>query len=330
MQFNHKNLLLAAACVGCGAAFFVIPAAGEAAQIPAAASAGSESSKLAFRPAGKEEYQFNTGILRGTLRPGGRSAGLSAVVHVPSGVTLAGSYGILSHYRVFATDARYGHAAWDWPSVSKLLTDGAVEVRWPPAKDHPFQLTAIYRFSGPATLDLETIVKPQQDLPRFEVFLASYFAKGFAASFVYVGDNPEAGGKPGFLPAKRSFGYWQMFPRDQEAVQVIADGRWRHPPNPVKWTIMPSMAAPIGMRRDEKTGLTAVVMARPEDCFAVATPYGAEGHRSLYLSLFGREVKAGETARARSRLVIAPKLSDQQAIELYQAYLKAQKRRQFP
>ena len=46
---------------------------------------------------------------------------------------------------------------------------------------------------------------------------------------------------------------------------------------------MPSTAAPLGMRRDGKIGLTAV-----------ATPYGAESHHWPYLSLFGREVKASK------------------------------------
>ena len=51
-------------------------------------------------------------------------------------------------------------------------------------------------------------------------------------------------------------------------------------------------------------------------------PYGAEAHRSLYLSLFGRDFKDGESATARARLVIGRDLSDAQAIELYRTYLK--------
>jgi hypothetical protein len=64
-------------------------------------------------------------------------------------------------------------------------------------------------------------------------------------------------------------------------------------------------------------------MAPPQDCFAISTPHQAEGHYSLYLSLFGRTLKAGETARARARLVIASSPSDNQILALYQAYLRA-------
>jgi hypothetical protein len=62
-------------------------------------------------------------------------------------------------------------------------------------------------------------------------------------------------------------------------------------------------------------------MAPPQDCFAVLTPFGEEGHRSVYLSLFGRDLKAGETATARARLVIGRDISDEQAIALYKAYV---------
>ncbi|UCE46250.1 MAG: hypothetical protein JSW47_11565, partial [Phycisphaerales bacterium] len=107
---------------------------------------------LAFVSSTDEEYRFDTGALRGTLRSGGRSFGLSALIHVPSGIRLDGAqYGIFSHYRVFTTNQRYGHAAWDWPSQSRLLADGAVRVHWPADDDHPFELCAVYRWRTPNT-----------------------------------------------------------------------------------------------------------------------------------------------------------------------------------
>lgn len=156
-------------------------------------------------------------------------------------------------------------------------------------------------------------------LRRFEVFLASYFA-GFPTSFAYVQACPETGGKPGFLEAKKSSGAWQTFPRDEEAVKTFADGRWKRPPNPVSWRIMPRLAAPLALRRDDKTGLTALLMAPPSDCFAVSMPYGEEGHRSVYLSLFGKDLAPGQTVTSRTRLVIGRGISDEQAINLYRAY----------
>jgi hypothetical protein len=90
----------------------------------------------------------------------------------------------------------------------------------------------------------------------------------------------------------------------------------------VDWTIMPQLMAPLGLRRGTTGGLTAVMMAPPEDCFAIATPYAGEGHYSLYFSRFGLDFKTGQTARSRTRLIIAPGVSDERAVALYRKYVK--------
>lgn len=266
------------------------------------------------------QFPFDTGRLKGVLRPQGRSMGLASVVDVASGTTLSRSVGIFSHYRLLETANRHGHAAWDWPSESHRLADGAIEAAWTADETHPFDMKAVYRWPKPDTLDLVTTVTAKKDLARFEVFLASYF-NGFAESWVYAKGPAQTGDKAGFLEAGRDHGTWQMFPRDDRAIETIRDGRWKQPPNPVQWTIRPALIGPLGMRRDLQTGLVALVMAPPEDCFAVATPHGEDGHRSLYLSLFGQDIKAGQTAVARSRLVIRRGVSFEDAVRIYEEYL---------
>jgi hypothetical protein len=278
--------------------------------------------ELAFVANDKGEYTFDTGVLRGTLRQGGKSLGLAPVIHIPTGARLDRSMGILSYYRVFTTNKRYGAGAWDWPSTAQLLPDGAVQVTWPEAADRPFEMTALYRWKGPQTIDLETTVTARQDLNGFESFLASYFTEAFPTPCVYVREDPEAQGKPGLLPARKTYGEWQMFPRDERVLPLIRDGRWGLQPNPVNWTILPRLAAPLALRRGTGSGLVAVLMAPPEECFAIATPYEGEGHYSLYFSRFGHDLKTGRTAQARTRLVIAAGLVDEQAIALYQEYRK--------
>ena len=278
--------------------------------------------KLAFTAKENGGYEFDTGILRGGLREAGKGLGLSSAVHIPTGTTLSGAYGILSYYRVFTTNKRYGTAAWSWPGTSKLLPDGAVQVTWPEADDRPFEMAAIYRFRDSSTLDVETIVKAGRDLSKFEVFLASYFHESFPLSQVFVAAFPEAEGKPAFLTAKKSFGNWQMFPRNEDVLSIIRDGRWKKEPNPVDWKIMPPMAKPIALRRGSDTAPTAVLMAPPDDCFAISTPYEGEGHYSTYFSLFGRDIEAGQTARARLRLVVKNVTSNREILNLYQKYMK--------
>jgi len=281
---------------------------------------GEVSPKLTFIADGKGGYAFDTGVLRGTLCPNGKPQGLTSVTHIPSGARLDRGMGILGYYRVFTTNRRYGTAAWEWPGAAKLLAGGAVQVTWPEASDRPFEMTATYLWKDPQTLDVETVVMAHNDLSKFESFLASYFDAAFPSPFVYVNENPELGGKPGFLLAKKSLGDWQMFPRDLRVVPLIQDGRWQIEPNPVSWTIMPRLNVPVGLRR-AADGLAVVVMAPPENCFTVATPCEGETHYSLYLSLFGRDVKAGETVKAHARFVVVSAASDEQITVLYQQYI---------
>jgi len=276
--------------------------------------------RLDFVSSGKEQYSFNTGVLSGTLRGGGKSRGLSVLTHIPSKARLDGGLGIFGHYRVFTTNKRYGPAAWGWASTSKLTADGAVEVHWLKAAGRPFEMTAIYRWSAPDTLDLTTTVKAIKDLSKFESFIASYFTKGLPASSIYVKGGLKTGGKPVFQTTEKSAGHWQMFLRNKDVVSIIKDGRWKQKPHPVDWVIRDNLAAPLAIRRGKGGAPTAILMAPAEDCYALSTPYAGEGHRSLYLSLFGRDVKAGKTATARCRLIIAKSPTDQQIVELYKKY----------
>jgi len=277
-------------------------------------SALAAENKLAFVAAGKE-FTFDTGALRGTLRGGGQSKGLIPAFDCASGAALTKSLGLFSHYRLLDDTNRYGKAGWDWASEAKLLGNGAVEVRWTADDAHPFDMMAVYRWSAPNALDLTTRVTARKELKRFEVFLASYF-DGFPTTVVYAGD------KPAFVSAAKEVAKWHMFPRDEAAVKMIQDSRWTRPPNPVEWTIRPKLAAPLAIRRDAERKLAAVLMTRAEDAFAIACPQDEEGHRSLYFSLFGRDLKNGESVEAKSRLMICHEVTDEKAVELYAKFGK--------
>jgi hypothetical protein len=261
---------------------------------------------LAFTPAAKGEFTFDTGVLRGRLRADGKSLGLSSVAHTPTGRRLDRGNGLMSHYRVFTQGVRYGPGAWDWPSTARLQADGSVEVHWPAAANRPFVMEAVYRWSEPMRLELETRVKPEVTLRGFESFLASYFDEAFTNALAWVRETEPGRGSPGLLAARPSFGDWLMFPRGSDVVPLIQDGRWQLEPNPVDWVIMPVLEKPVGVRRDRQSGVTAILGASAQDCFAVAMPHQTESHYSVYLSLFGRDLPAGEVARARAWLVVAP------------------------
>ena len=269
----------------------------------------------AFVAAGKE-FHFDTGALRGTLRTQGKSQGLTGLVDVGTGTPVSRFMGCFSHYRLLSADARYGDAGWDWASTAQLMPDGSVEVKWRADAAHPFDMTAVYRWASSNALDVTTTVVAGKDLRKFEVFLASYF-DGFPEVFGY--------GSNGFVKVTKPMGDWLAFPRDDAAVAMITDGRWQRPPHPVTFKSLNRYAGALGMRRDAKSGLVALVMAPPSDCFGVLMPYGEESHRSLYLSLFGRDFKASESATARAQLVVGRGITDEQAVVIYKAYLQDMK-----
>lgn len=288
--------------------------------VTTAQPAVGRKSPLTFVSTGSNEFTFDTGALRGKLRAKGLSSGLSEVVYLPTGGRLDASMGLLSHYRIFSAGKRYGVAAWDWQSEASLDADGSVQVHWPASADRPFELGAIYRWATPNTLDVETRVRARTNLARFEAFLASYWSPGFTNSLVEVREVPGRPGESGLMAAEQTAGQWLAFPRDDLAVEIIRDGRWKLEPNPVEWTIMSSMAYPLGVRRAPAIGVTAILMSPPSECFAICTPHQSEGHHSMYLSLFGRDLKPDEMARARARLVIAGRLTDAQIVKTYEAY----------
>ena len=90
-------------------------------------------------------------MLKGTLGEGGKPLGLRPVTHTASGVQAAGAFGIFSPYRLLTAEARFGTAAWDWASKSELLPDGAARVHWSADKEHPLEMTGVYRWSAVRT-----------------------------------------------------------------------------------------------------------------------------------------------------------------------------------
>ena len=256
----------------------------------------------------------------------GKYQGLYPLIDADTGADLTHPPGVFSLYRVLTPNRRYGKTVRDWPTQAKRLENGSVEVRWAPTEEHPVAITGIYRWTAPDTLDLEITVRPERDMPNFELFMSSYFTKGFQASVYLRSDTTD---KPHFVELERgtdSARGYVMFPRDEKALRMIRDGRWAIPPNPVDWDDRKWLAAPIAIRRDEELGLTVLMMCPPSDCFAISSPWNpaspsAGGYRSLYLSLFGRDLHASEAARARCRLILRRNLSDNEAIRCYQQYV---------
>lgn len=263
------------------------------------------------------EYTVDTGVVAGVLGLEGRAHGLHPLTVKGTGLPLSNPPGLLDFYRVFTTNHRHVESMRALARETRIEGPNTLRVHWPAADGRAYALTGVYRWTPPDTLDLETIVEAKEELPDFEVFLASYLSSEFPASFVYTGAEGEA---RTLVTAEEDAGAWQAFPRDAAAAALVKDGRWDIEPNPVDWAMRDAYALPLIFRRNEGSGFTLAVMSRPEDCFALLTPRRGDAHYSMYMSLFGRTLHAGETATARVRLVVGA-LDDAALLKRYVEFI---------
>lgn len=294
-------------------------------------SLAAQQPDLSFHPAREGLFAFDTGAAKGTIRVTEQTHGINSLVESKTGLEVAhggNNPGILSYYRCFTTSKRYP----DWresPSHASILPNGALQVHWPPKEGVPYIAWAVYRWTSPDTLDIETTVQASRRLPDFEVFLSSYFSPGFEG-YVHV-RKPEHNSRPdGFVKADANplvLGTYLLFPRDRTAARLFFDGRWQFPPNPVQWSLMQYYGLPLAMKRNAEKDVSVLIMAPRNDCLALEMPYdmhppdGVAGHYSLYLSLFGYDVAAGSTVRAKTRMVVRRVITEENAVQLYEDYV---------
>jgi sugar phosphate isomerase/epimerase/glucose/arabinose dehydrogenase len=239
--------------------------------------------------------EFETEDLKGQIGEG-RFIGVNQLVYKPTGTKISGDgianrHGLLSLYRVFTRNHRYGNAAYDWPEREISVDGSSVLMHWPATEARPFELQARYSFPEADRVNLAVTVKAREELVNFEVQVGSYFDEGFPKAGVWTEK-----GKPASSPSE--LGMWHAFPRDERAISIIGDGRWGHGPSPVDFTMREPFTVPLSIRRHAGDGLAAILNTSPDDCFAIYTAHDGEAHFSNYNALFGRTIPAGGSATA--------------------------------
>jgi hypothetical protein len=287
--------------------------------VEADAAAGS-SARFAFRDDGQGNFVFDTGVVSGRIQKDGLGEGLQSVVLKEGNVRVdSDNHGLLIPYRFLTPQKRYGFGSWEWPRTGRLLPDGGIELRWAGAADRPFSFTYTFRWPTADTLDTTLVFQSDADLDQFELFLGSYF-RNFNRCAVYV---PDAGdGRPGFLEAAKDQGGMQLFPRSEDVLTLVRDGRWKFPPYPNDWSLRPSFAFPLGLRQEPKSGATVLMLAPPQDCFALSMSQQESGLGAYYLSLFGRDARRGQALTAHVRLVFGRGIAAEQAVTKYREFLR--------
>lgn len=295
--------------------------------------------------ADEKVYAFETAEIQGTLRPGNEFPhhGLTHLVHKATGVEFVHPlYAILNLYRFMhrdpagttGMDSDLGNPRQGERDVK--ADENSVTLHWAlQDPTHP-EMSIRYEVAEPATIDMTVTVMPHAEAHDFETLLACYFNPVHVPHVYLARDKFELEDEPGRFgdePELASVvvnpifrGGVLVYPRDEDVVGVSVDGRWR---DIARFSPVRRYKLPVCFQADRQQRVAAVLMSRPEDCFAVSSGYDSPDardrfhkHNPLYLSLFGGSLEPGVLRTARARLVVTELDEDlSQPLEHYAAFL---------
>lgn len=245
----------------------------------------------------------------------------------PDGAQMAGA-GMLNFYRVLIEGGYLTELRVEEP-ILKPTEDG-ITLIWLPTIRRQAKVSVKYTFRQPNIIDMDLWVETLTNYPKFEILLSAYMAPGFESG-VYVAEKEFGPIKPEqirLVDHPMIHGIWPFFPRDEEGANLLSDGRHQKGRWYWKMAIGRRYAMPLAFFSNQ--GVDAILMGRPEDVYAVGATYKGDeqndnvaGHRSLYLSLFGEDFKAGEGRHTQMRMIIDDFGSDpDKHKDLYKSFLK--------
>ena len=275
-------------------------------------------------------YRFETDLVAGRYLTAGRYQGMRELVHRPTGVQIAAGEtlpGLAAPYRVFANGRRYGDVR-DRAGEVAVVPEG-LRIAHPADAENPFDLVSLYTWAAGNTLDVHYTITAHGDLRRFELGIASYLAAGFRA-YVWRQSNVWGETDSRIVPVDSNpmTDVYALFPRSEAELPTIFDGRWDLPPYPVRYSVPGYFAQPLAYRRHAASGVMAVGMADPRECYAMCIPVNdppedpepAKGYQAIYFYLFGRDLPQGQTARTRIRWVIGQELSSPEVLACWESF----------
>ena len=258
----------------------------------------------------------------------------SEVRHKPSGTLISPDesnmyhVGLLNFFRVLIRGGYLTELRAEKPLIAPEK-DG-VTLTYLPTIRRQAKVTIRFTFREPNIIDMDMSVETLAHYPGFEILLSSYHAPGFVSG-AYVAKQEFGPVEPEQIriadqPMIR--GVWPFFPRDEAGANLLTDGR--HQKGRWYWRMAIGRRYGLPMAFFSKDGVDAILMGRPEDVYAVGATYSGDAdtdsivaHRSLYLSLFGEDLAAGEGRRTQMRMIIDDFGSDpEKHAALYESFLK--------
>ncbi len=286
----------------------------------------------------KKELNFSLERISGTLnwdinKEPGKSHHFSNVIHKPTGLKISpdgdrmAGTGMLNFFRVLIEGGYLTELRVEEPLFEP--TEDGITFTWMPTIRRQAKVIVKFTFRQPNIIDMDMWVETLTNYPGFEILLSAYMAPGFESG-VYVAKE-----EFGAIEAEQIrlvdqpmiHGIWPFFPRDEAGANLLTDGR--HQKGRWFWRMAIGRRYAMPLAFFSKNGVDAILMGRPEDVYAVGATYKGDaenddvaGHRSLYLSLFGENFKAGEGRHTQMRMIIDDFGSDaEKHKELFQTFL---------
>jgi hypothetical protein len=291
-------------------------------------------------------FRFGSEALDAVLRPGSEFPhhGVTRLHHRGADVEFVHPlYAILNLYRVAAVDVAGGGER--GTTLGQTRTDGhtvdvagnRVTLRWPATDQRRAVTTMTYTIAAPNQIDVDVRAQVEGHYRSFELFLSGYYHPEVEPYVYLARANFELSDEPGRFADEPELvpvvmndifrGGIPAFPRDEAGARILLDGRWD---GIVRFSPMRYYQLPLVFATDARRRVAAVLMTRPEWCFAVSTGYHGpdpsdrfKRHNPQYLSFFGDEVRPGDERRARARLVVTElDAAMTQPLTLYEAFLR--------
>ncbi|MFC1761114.1 hypothetical protein ACFL6U_03440 [Planctomycetota bacterium] len=238
----------------------------------------------------------------------------SKVIHKPTNILLSPDssrmkhVGFLNFFRVLTKGGYLSELRAEKAHV-KPEKDGAT-LTWPPTIRRQAKIIIRFTFRQPNMMDMDMSVETLTDYQGFEILLSTYQAPGFVSG-AYVATNEFGPVEPEqirVMDQPMIHGVWPFFPRDEKGANTLTDGR--HQKGRWYWRMAIGRRYGYPMAFFSKGDIDTILMGRPEDVYAVGVTYQGDeednlaDHRSLYLSLLGEDLAAGQSKRTQMRLII--------------------------
>lgn len=220
----------------------------------------------------------------------------------------------LHFYRLLARNEWLGQG--DELPMRGQVEDHHPTITWPAGPQCKLQTVARYVVVPPTAIDVELTFRFEASYADYEAFWSNYFPPGNQPHAFPVKPYGKAGAADAqmvpLVEAPLYKGCYLAFPRDVRAASLYCDGRWekgKH--SPVLWARTRYLGLPMVVFARPGGDEACVFMADPRTCFGLGTVYRSDdprdsvaNHHSVYASLIGHDVRAGDIVRARLSLAV--------------------------